>query len=703
MAVSINANPVLQAGDSVITFETDVNTTLTDFVFPYEQETIFVLNEGTSRLKVMASDKTYFIRPNESIKITDNTTTLQIKSDYDLQPFRIIGRVKADSIIVDPTARSQIDSLMTSLADNTKKIANKWVDITLPPYNAKGDGVTDDTAAFQQAITDGVKTIYAPKPSTAYKITSLLFFNECNLIGAGSGLTAFWYYGTGLAFRFSKSNGGEFGGFTIISKASGQSGVMLSGGINPKMQDITVQDFDTVGIQVGNISTQPTAQGVYFANIDNIQITNPNNIGTTGLLVDGNGIPSTNANTIKNWFVKGKWQTLVEVRGNKNIFIGGDAELNNSLQAITQAFKISGNTNQFIGTYIEQVGATLPSTIVLFTQKSYGNRFSDVSLNMGVPQGGIDSRINNQGWNNEFYSLAIGYNFPFNGRNVSGHNLVPNSGFDSIDPVTGLTGWVNFTPNANKNVSTSYTRGGKNSFQITVSAAHDQIEAFISTSNIAARNPVNPIPIGRLRGKTLLAGVWCLTTVPGMGGIRLTQSGSVLTTDDGASSFGAASHSGSGNWEFLTAMSKVPIDATEVSVQLRSDINNYNDTGTVYFSEPIVVVGTELPLYTSRHLTDSDAALVGRITLAPPRNFVDQATTPDVSIGNFFKVSNSAAVTITNFTNGRAGQEITLLATNANTTLSNNGNIATKTAANKVLALNSITKLIYDGTKWYEI
>lgn len=46
------------------------------------------------------------------------------------------------------------------------------VNIKLPPYNAKGDFVTDDTEAIQRAIDDGVEVIYFPKG--AYGVTETI-------------------------------------------------------------------------------------------------------------------------------------------------------------------------------------------------------------------------------------------------------------------------------------------------------------------------------------------------------------------------------------------------------------------------------------------------------------------------------------------------------------------------------------------------
>jgi hypothetical protein len=51
------------------------------------------------------------------------------------------------------------------------------IDVTRPPYNARGDGRTDDTAAIQKALTDNAlenRIIYLPNGT--YRISNTLRF-----------------------------------------------------------------------------------------------------------------------------------------------------------------------------------------------------------------------------------------------------------------------------------------------------------------------------------------------------------------------------------------------------------------------------------------------------------------------------------------------------------------------------------------------
>lgn len=76
--------------------------------------------------------------------------------------------------------------------------------------------------------------------------------------------------------------------------------------------------------------------------------------------------------------------------------------------------------------------------------------------------------------------------------------------------------------------------------------------------------------------------------------------------------------------------------------------------------------------------------------------------TPTVASGRFFKLTQGSATTVTNFTSGKTGQEITVRAADANSTLSNGATLELFGAANFSMITNAAITLWYDGSVWHE-
>ena len=294
-------------------------------------------------------------------------------------------------------------------------------------------------------------------------------------------------------------------------------------------------------------------------------------------------------------------------------------------------------------------------------------------------------------------NLPVGYNSAFPQKNESKQNLIVNSHFRSWNPA-GTYGacphnWV--VNSGTWSQDSSVIRGA--AFSITATAAANTFNiAFTIAATNTNRNSPNQLLLDDLRGRTLVAAVWCKTSVAGLGNIKISG------TSVGA--VGANSHSGSGDWELLTCLGKIDSASVDVSVQLRN-ANTGNSTGQAWFSEPVCFLGVDLTKEEPRPLTDSMAQMFGPMLMSPFQLVTNGAVTPDVSQGSCFTLTNTGATTITNFvgvTNRVAGQILYLFPTNGNTTLKNNTTIKTTTAADKLLSANTVYKLINTGTVWYE-
>lgn len=90
-------------------------------------------------------------------------------------------------------------------------------------FGAKGDGVTDDTAALQAAINSG-RPIHIPAGTYLYSVLTNLDVNNFTMSGDGSNCTVLKFTGSGVALDLGTSSGFKQGinisGFTVEGNAN---------------------------------------------------------------------------------------------------------------------------------------------------------------------------------------------------------------------------------------------------------------------------------------------------------------------------------------------------------------------------------------------------------------------------------------------------------------------------------------------------
>jgi hypothetical protein len=636
---------------------------------------------------------------------------------------RITDKTTGGTFVYDSTDTTTTDDGGTILVDASNR---RWKriyssDINTKWFGADPTGTADCVAAFTAAYNAAKAGTgrMITEPGT-YRINTGLDFSD--VAGTGASVNWFatragydrqsalgvelWYYGTGgFALTFGSSwSPTVVDGISVLSKAAGQNGVMILGA-RGQYRNFKITNCDQVALQLGGGTSN--ARQAFYSQIRDGYIDYPGGssatvtafsgpVGVKGVWVCG-GFPASNANEFNNVIVYGGYDKRVVFDGSQNRWKGGDLTYISSV-ATSSIFEVNGNGNICEEFYIEPgtSGAT-PANFFVFGSTAAGNIIKDYYTVGQIPS----DKIQDGGYNNEVKVRSLALNLASLARPVSYNNLLRNTRFHGTNgsPSVGQSpyGWVNFAATGFTQTSGT-TRGDKYALTVTapVSTGLSCIQYLYSQT--AGRDRWGTYPQKFWRGQQVTGGVWAQTSVAGQASVRVTCSGT-----SGSFTSSTRIHSGSGNWEFLVATIKIPDDAglSDVQFQVRSENNATGGVST--FSEPICVLGNELPQSIAPSLAANEAILNGRMVYAPIPVFTNGATTPDVSDTNVYQATNTSATTITNFTNGLRGQPLLLQATNGNTTIANGTNIKTTTGANKTLTANAVYKFItFDGTVWYE-
>lgn len=187
--------------------------------------------------------------------------------------------------------------------------------------------------------------------------------------------------------------------------------------------------------------------------------------------------------------------------------------------------------------------------------------------------------------------------------------------------------------------------------------------------------------------RALGTGAGTITTAIGVNGVSgLQDTASANITDAIAGRFGTIKDGG---------VSGVITNATGIQVL------SITHGGTNNFGLRISGASGGANINQSLRVDSGESHFIGPVT-SPPVTFTDLATTPSVSGSNVFVASNSGATTITDFTNDKDGQRITIVFTNANTTIQNNAGLINRTGANITPGANTTRSYLSRNGIWYE-
>lgn len=212
-----------------------------------------------------------------------------------LLPLLLTAQTQTPNLGLNTPARGTLpwDTLLNA---NWNVLDGLFLDVrNVRTMGAKGDGTSDDTAAFNAAVTAANTSgglIYVP--CGRYKLTSTITAISkpgVSFLGQNEGCTVLDYRGTGAALvwqmsPFTISPAGELGRFTLLGTSSASDGILSGQLVASSWHDLTIANFSAGNAihwhNAGNFSTWTERNTLVKVTLGGIS----NGYNARGLLLD---------------------------------------------------------------------------------------------------------------------------------------------------------------------------------------------------------------------------------------------------------------------------------------------------------------------------------------------------------------------------------------------------------------------------------